>query len=403
MKHLTYILFFLFALTACQPKEVEDKVEVALSIVLPEMGGAKVQFGEASVTVKDLNMGKVSTQNIAQLTDSLRLQLTRGYYDIELKATVHVAGKELLLRGYKKGLPVTERTIGSLVCNLSSGSDGWVIAEIFFAGTQTPEGKNYIGDKYVVLYNNSSDTLYADGLVLVESKLKNTSKYTLTPDFRSEAIGADALYRIPMGEKQYPVAPGKRLLLVDNAMNHTQANSNSFDLSKADWEWYDQSTNPNVTDVDNPDVPNLEKIYCYTLTIWGPNNQGNTSFAIGRLPDSLSIDTYLTKYKLDYDYINVTSAGTFNMTATTYLFPNEWVLDAVNLCPSDTYQWLVTDISLDAGYTYVAATGSDKTRFGKSVRRKTTITVDGRRVLQDTNNSTDDFQTAQIADPFFFN
>ena len=185
-------------------------------------------------------------------------------------------------------------------------------------------------------------------------------------------------------------------------MDHTKANSNSYDLSHADWEWYDQSTNPNVTDVDNPDVPNLEKIYCYTLTIWGPNNQGNTSFAIGRMPDTLTVEQYLTQYRLDYDYINVTIAGTFNMSATTYLFPNEWVIDAVNLCPSDTYEWLVTDLSLDAGYTYVAATGSDKTRFGKSVRRKTSATINHLKVLQDSNNSTDDFQTAQQADPYYF-
>ena len=399
MRKILYIMACLCALAACQPKEVEELQEVTLVLTLPKVDG-KLTFVEGQLSAKDLNMGGTKTFALPAL-ENLQVSLPRGYYDIELRASVLVEGTEMLLRGYRKGLPVTGVTRDSLRCTLGSGSAGWVIAEIFFAGTQTPEGKNYIGDKYVVLYNNSSDTLDAAGLVLVESKLKNTSKFTLTPDFREQYIGADALYRIPADGK-YPVAPGKRVLLVDNAMNHKQANSNSFDLSGADWEWYDQSTNPNVTDVDNPDVPNLEKIYCYTLTIWGPNNQGNTSFAIGRLPEDLTIEAYLSDYKLDYDYINVTSAGTFNMSATTYLFPNEWVLDAVNLCPSDTYQWLVLDLSLDAGYTYVAATGSDKTRFGKSVRRKTTVTIDGRRVLQDTNNSDDDFLKAQTADPFYF-
>jgi hypothetical protein len=401
MKKIPYILLG-FVLAACQPHDVEETVEVRLAVKLPKVEGQQLSVSNCQVSAKELNMGSITTLAVEELGDTIALSLKRGYYDLELRATVCLANDTMQLRGYRKGLAVAAQTTDSIVCTLSGGNAGWVIAEVFFAGTQTPEGKNYIGDKYVVLYNNSNDTLDASGLVLIESKLKNTSKYTLTPDFRNKHIGADALYRIPL-DKPYRIAPGKRILLVDNAMNHTEANTNSFDLSTADWEWYDQSTNPKITDVDNPDVPNLEKIYCYTLTIWGPNNQGNTSFAIGRLPDTLDVNQYLTQYKLDYDYVNVTSAGTFNMSATTYLFPNEWVLDAVNLCPSDTYQWLVVDLSLDAGYTYVAATGSDKTRFGKSVRRKTSVTIDQRRVLQDTNNSTDDFLTAQTADPFYFN
>ena len=398
-----YAGVFSFIMFGCQPKEITDAVEVVLFLQIPDIEGSAVPVvQDCELIAKDLNMGGITKYAIPNIKDTIRVSLSRGYYDFELKGTVLIGSEQMQLRGYLKSFTVTAPMHDTIACTISNNHAGWVIAEIFFAGTQTPQGKNYIGDKYIVLYNNSPDTLYSDGLVLVESKLKNTSEYTLTPDFRSSAIGADALYRIPAGSNKYPVAPGGRILLVDNAMDHTKANSNSYDLSHADWEWYDQSTNPNVTDVDNPDVPNLEKIYCYTLTIWGPNNQGNTSFAIGRMPDTLTVEQYLTQYRLDYDYINVTIAGTFNMSATTYLFPNEWVIDAVNLCPSDTYEWLVTDLSLDAGYTYVAATGSDKTRFGKSVRRKTSATINHLKVLQDSNNSTDDFQTAQQANPYYF-
>lgn len=59
-----------------------------------------------------------------------------------------------------------------------------MLAEIFFAGTETPEGKRYLGDKYFVVYNNSNDTLSADGLVLIEADLNSVQKYELTPDFR---------------------------------------------------------------------------------------------------------------------------------------------------------------------------------------------------------------------------
>ena len=94
-----------------------------------------------------------------------------------------------------------------------------------------------------------------------------TSKYDYTPDIMNEAFSTKAIYRIPLGGK-IMVPPGESLLLCDIGMDHTVANSNSFDLTKADFEWYDVSSNPSFEDTDT-EVPNLEKIYCYTATIWG--------------------------------------------------------------------------------------------------------------------------------------
>lgn len=44
------------------------------------------------------------------------------------------------------------------------------------------------------------------------------------------------------------------------------------------------------------------------------------------------------------------------------------------------------------GWTYCGVIDGDENRYGKSVLRKTfTTTEDGREILQDTNNSTEDF------------
>ena len=69
---------------------------------------------------------------------------------------------------------------------------------------------------------------------------------------------------------------------------------------------------------------------------------------------------------------------------------------------SETFQWLTSSDQLDAGYAYVAPTGSDVTRFGKAVRRKTLGMINERLVLQDTNNSSDDFEMGVPANPFYF-
>ena len=77
-----------------------------------------------------------------------------------------------------------------------------------------------------------------------------------------------------------------------------------------------------------------------------------------------------------------------------YKVPNEWIIDAVNTSVESRYVWNVTDPSLDSGWTHCGTIDGDKTRYFKSVRRKLLyITRDGRKVLKDTNNSSDDFNT----------
>lgn len=403
---IIYVLLGL--LCSCQVRLEEQTFPVRMVLHIPKLeDGQSVQIMDKSVIFNDLNMGRqymVPSDSIIWQDSLLLIQTTQpiGFYDVDASLTMLADSTKLLFRSYIKSLSLTEaRSLEAPLASAMARED-FVLAEIFTPGTQTPEGKTYTGDRYFVIYNNSGMTLYADGLVLLESKLKNTLKYTLEPDFRSESFAADAIYRIPGDGTQYPVPSGGSLLIVDNAMDHRAANGNSFDLSDADFEWYDQSTSATVTDLDNPNVPNLDKIFCYSLTIWIPNNQGNTSFALARFPDSLSTEDYLAQYKFRYNYTNVTSAGTFKMSADTYLVPNEWIIDAVNLCPRSAYQWTAVATELDGGYTYVGELGSDKTRFGKSVRRKILYTKGTRHILQDTNNSTYDFRPAQTADPHYF-
>lgn len=396
------LYFFLLPLllAACSPREtVTNDCALHVTIALPD----SCRLSEARLVLEDRNMGSHRTfaegKTVGDTCVLFDLTIPAGFYACTFEATVQVSDDYTYpLRAYSQDISLTGEQTLAMQAFVLRKSDDFVLAEIFFAGTQTPEGKNYVGDKYFVLVNNSDSVLYADGIVLVESKFKNTKKFTVTPDIMASALAADAIYRVPGDGTLFPVQPGAAFLIADNAMDHTTMNSRSFDMSDADTEWYDVSTNATVTDVDNPDVPNMEKIYCYTLTIWVPNNQGNTTFAIGRMPAELTVEQYLQGYRYDYDYINVTQAGTFEMSASAYRFPNAWIIDAVNLCPHSDYQWLSVHESLDAGFAYVGETGSDKTRFGKSVRRKQT---DDSK-LQDTNNSSEDFLMSQPANPHFW-
>lgn len=59
----------------------------------------------------------------------------------------------------------------------------FIIEEIFFTGTLRASNKQYYGDDYVKIYNNTDRILYADGLALVESKFISTEKYDYTPGY----------------------------------------------------------------------------------------------------------------------------------------------------------------------------------------------------------------------------
>lgn len=395
MKHRLYILLLalLTLLTVgCRPELDEPgsgETPKGILILLPERCQS---VEDIRLELKDRNMGYILRSNEGQLVNDSTLwvviDIPVGYYECTVEALVRVSNTYAYPVRAFLTFSVTDAATPIIGDSYAiNTSKDFVLAEIFFAGTQTPDGKQYTGDKYFLLVNNSDETLYADGLILMESKFKNSKRFVVTPDKMAQAMAVDALYRVPGDGTRFPVAPGDSFLIADNAIDHRPYNANSFDMSGADVEWYDLSTSATVTDVDNPAVPNMDKIYCYTLSIWVPNNQGITSFALGRLPAGMTDAQYLSTHAYDYTYLNVTQAGTFEMSGNAYLFPNEWIIDAVNLCPHSAYEWLCVHPSLDCGFAYVAETGSDKTRYGKAVHRK--ADESGRPI--DTNNSTNDF------------
>lgn len=126
--------------------------------------------------------------------------------------------------------------------------------------------------------------MYADGLFIGESAFQQMIHQDYKPYILDKETPLQYLTKVPGihgKDKKYPVQPGASLIICDNAIDHTTAdrNPNSFDLSKADWEWFDESTNPRVTDIDNPAVPNMERLYTQktndisieTTVMWTPD------------------------------------------------------------------------------------------------------------------------------------
>ena len=194
-------------------------------------------------------------------------------------------------------------------------------------------------------------------------------------------MAVNSILTIPGNGTEHPVNPGEYIIIADNGINHQAQNSNSIDLSKADFEIFYEDSD----DIDNHEVPNI-------LTPYGKfvfHNRGFNSYAIARLGD---IEKFLQDYTYDYEWMFVFEEYQIPREESCYKVPNEMIVDAVNLSVKSEFQWIVTSPTIDMGWTYCGVIDGDENRYGKSVLRKTfTTTEDGREILQDTNNSTEDF------------
>jgi len=355
---------------------------VSVSVNLPE------EIASATINDEEYQFRNVSTDEVRTFTSAADIELTEGLYDITYTAHVTMAnGAVTTMRAMAQSVKITagENEINLTAYNTIEADD-LMIAEVFNTGTTNATGGQN-RDTYIKLYNNTDKVIYADGITMFESDFSTAQKYDYDPDVMPTHVVVRTLFTVPGDGTKFPVQPGEYFLICDRA---NQAAENSFDLTHADVEWYDESQVASQQDTDNPDVPNMDKVFSYSRSIT-ILDQASRAFGIARL--GVDGDRFLEDYAYTATYELVTAAGSFSMTKKDcYRLPNEWVLDVVNVAPRDNYVWNVTSPALDCGWSYVGQNSADKTRFFKSMRRKMLyLNEAGNPVLKDTNNSTEDF------------
>jgi hypothetical protein len=387
------ILLLLLFLAACTEEEATIPTSIAnVTVIYPE-------------NVLEIEADTFTFRNISTLTEfkapaqGTEIRLPSGFYNCSYQAKIRYRNDdgdddvilEGALVGLKESIEVTgERLQFSMNAYISASKEDFIIEEIFFTGTLRATGAQYYGDGYVKIYNNTDKVLYADGVALLESAFLTVTKYDYIPDIRMDTFTVQAVYVIPGNGTEHPVQPGQSLTICDTGIDHRLANPNSIDHSHADFEWYDVSNSPSNMDIDSETVPNLDKYYCYTFSFWILHNRGFKSYAIARM--KADKETYLKDYFYNYKYVMHLPQGDFPMAQSAYKIPNSWILDGVNCSVEPERVWNILPPSIDAGWTHCGLMDHDKDRYFKSVRRKMLyLAPDGRRVLKDSNNSTEDF------------
>ncbi len=138
---------------------------------------------------------------------------------------------------------------------LTAGRPGsLVISEVWHGSFGLP---SYFFGFFLELYNNSDTTIYLDGK-LVGKGINAIRDYPKFPCSMYDHLRADPegvwvgfVFRFPGTGRQYPLAPGRAVVVATDAIDHRELAEGRLDLSGADFEFL------GTADVDNPAVPNL--------------------------------------------------------------------------------------------------------------------------------------------------
>lgn len=256
---------------------------------------------------------------------------------------------------------------------------GWlVIRELYYSGSPGVGGNHYFSDQFIDLYNNSTEVIYADGLCVGDAHgpAGRINPGTMPTPFGGDAdhVYLESVWQVPGSGRDHPIAPGGHLVIAHDGAPHQP--DSRLDLSDADWETFNERADGR--DVDSPTVPNLRRVvfnggFDWLLPVFG------ASVVVFRVDDVDSLE-------------RVRVPG---YPGPRVRLPSAAVLDAVDaLMNEDSGRYKRLPVSLDRGSTHVSGTYT-----GESVRRRVVATIDGRAIVQDTDDSTEDFEVAATPAP----
>ena len=264
-----------------------------------------------------------------------------------------------------------------------------VIGKVFYAGSTRLNGatpKNYLCHLYIELYNNSAETIDVAGTYVAMANTDAAANAWAATDMVDDKAGMAVfkqVFQIPAGSPVL-MEPGKSLVITNCAIDHSEIAEGKVDLSNAEFEL--KSTN-NAFNFHSEAVPAM------TIAYSANASQDYINF-VNPGPDGIAL------FKADTDIANC--AKTYlkgKDTGNEYLIiPMANSIDAVDIVKQKTPSAddkRFTD-AYDAGFTCTA----DPNVFNcQAVARKVVSNDGSRKVLQDTNNSSDDFESLWNVQP----
>lgn len=391
---LFIVMTAFIGLWACDKDDEVNTTDLTVIVEYPDLYAEQLAAG---VTVELTNTETQAQTTLTTGADGtvVFMELLAGTYNILANLTLTpqqalaLTGieQEIILSGGESSFMITGDPAQETTIKLAGGKAGdLVFKEIYYTGSRTPAGGVYFLDQFYEIYNNSTETIYADGLILATAFPVVSSGNPIagwTDDH--DHIYLSSVWRVPGSGQDHPIAPGESFIISQNGMNHREdpnGNPNTpYAGSIADFETF--VDREDTRDVDNAGVPNMEMLYhssgfYFLASVFGP------AVVIFRIDDFNALPRF-------------TVPGSTSTIEYVQL-PVQYIIDGVEGARDpESVNSRRLPPSVDAGFVY--ASGS---YVGESVRRKTASIIDGRRILQDTNNSTNDFETISPPTPRSF-
>lgn len=304
--------------------------------------------------VSDSN-GTVEIQGI--LSDKYLIQATRIMTpeEMELISGLRITNHKLVNTKIKiVELRSDDTSLITVPMDVVVGGSSIVISEIYACGA--PGAGLYWHDKYIEVYNQSDSIIYLDGIIVavVYASSYLGQNYVDDPEF----VHSKNVWIFPGNGSDYPLEPGEFAVCATDAIDHRINAPNSVDLSKVKFEFYKDD----APDIDNPEVPNMIKIYQPSGFDWLIGGEQG-AIVLAKIPvDSLQ------------------------WFGDQILIPYRYILDGVEYLKDPTkLENKILNHSIDGG-----ATGGIQFYTGKSMER-IAIYSHGRMILKDDDNSSVDF------------
>ena len=281
-----------------------------------------------------------------------------------------------------------------------SRTSALVIKEIYCGGcSRAPEQGTFNYDQYVILHNNSAETVYLDGLCFGCADPYNSTAgggnvwVDIDPDtgetvFPGYVPVIQAVWQFSGGGRDFPLAPGADAVIsINGALDHAAQYPQSVNLNReAYFVLYNEAEFPNTSYHPTPGDRILRSHYLRVAAKLGQANaytysQNSPATVIFR-PVGMTIDEFLA------DPANVRQKPGSPVDRCA-LVPEAWIEDGVEVfaTPSDRVKRLSAEV--DAGFAVLSETKKSHT-VHRHLDEEATAEA-GYEVYVDTNNSSNDF------------
>lgn len=430
-KTILALMSVLLLFAACQEKE---NAYTTYKMVV-ELTYADDQKAFVSADVPVVLRSSSSTVTYDGKTDAqgrVTFTVPAGVYEVSASHRKSSQGSLYVFNGLKSNVVVSEQWNESTavpVSMVASRTNQLVIKELYGGGCPTDVGgKVHQFDKYVTLYNNSSEPVILENLCL-SFAAPGRAGYNQTGFFNADgSLPYESAGFIPVGgtivyfPSSVTLEPYSQILIALNGgIDHTQTYSQSVDLSKVDYVVYE------------PTVLNHQGMHpAPAATIPAERYLRAEMFAMGtglQLSGSPGFIVFTTRGVTPSAFVHndanlwIEKQPQRGKSDTYIKVPTEWILDAVEVFEADRLDKCKKRLTaqVDGGYTPLtlrlghtsyrnvdkAATEALEENKGKLVYDYAKV-VEGSRepsgidaeasmkkgakiIYQDTNNSSNDF------------